>query len=591
MDVTSGAAEYLFTTIRLDSDATLGDVLGLLDNPVMRTVFRREYVNEILAEASLGPVVKDQSTHEKLEYIELNQIWNLDSETKEFSCVGQFGVSGQSHLLSEDVIEDEWPMYKAGQRINWSISMTSVRELLNTPVRVQSAVQICEEDVFAKRFGQSIQTAVNHHISLGTLIRSLLWELSWYGTPAQRDAVRADLVESMADIDTARAETVPYTWGTFGRLPTSEVYPWFFEDVSNLDCETIERAIKDLEDGESAQTGLDEIFARKLRLKAEFDTLTGRGLRVALDEARKPKDEPSQLLDQYDASSAYAEEDKAWDNMVPVGREFGSPDYERLVAEDTKAFRANLVGLIEECKRQSSATEVAVSDDEITATLNVQAALLELGQDVTAGVAATVWKHYSSSLAASWMSGAETVHYARKALFMYCSGEPKVWSSFLESRVQTSHAFMQAGHESGYRMNLLNTNQDRTHKQVIILRKDLNMRKGKMIAQGAHASTKAVIDTGEVAQVDGRRCLVVPLDNDSIGPWLFGKFAKVAVSVDSEDELLALHKEAQGRGLVCALLQDAGLTEFGGVPTYTALAIGPHRNAVFESLTSHLKLL
>ncbi len=30
------------------------------------------------------------------------------------------------------------------------------------------------------------------------------------------------------------------------------------------------------------------------------------------------------------------------------------------------------------------------------------------------------------------------------------------------------------------------------HKQVIVLRKDLNMRKGKMVAQGAHASMRAV---------------------------------------------------------------------------------------------------
>lgn len=31
-------------------------------------------------------------------------------------------------------------------------------------------------------------------------------------------------------------------------------------------------------------------------------------------------------------------------------------------------------------------------------------------------------------------------------------------------------------------------------KQVIVMRKDLNMRKGKMIAQGAHASMKVLLD-------------------------------------------------------------------------------------------------
>ena len=36
-----------------------------------------------------------------------------------------------------------------------------------------------------------------------------------------------------------------------------------------------------------------------------------------------------------------------------------------------------------------------------------------------------------------------------------------------------------------------------THKQVIVLRKDLNMRKGKMVAQGAHASMAAILSLSE----------------------------------------------------------------------------------------------
>lgn len=41
-------------------------------------------------------------------------------------------------------------------------------------------------------------------------------------------------------------------------------------------------------------------------------------------------------------------------------------------------------------------------------------------------------------------------------------------------------------------------------KQVIVMRKDLNMRKGKMIAQGAHASLKVFLDRGglDAAGVD-----------------------------------------------------------------------------------------
>ena len=47
------------------------------------------------------------------------------------------------------------------------------------------------------------------------------------------------------------------------------------------------------------------------------------------------------------------------------------------------------------------------------------------------------------------------------------------------------------------------------------------------------------------------------------------------VPLESEAELLALHDAARAAGLISALIQDAGLTEFGNVPTYTSVAIGP----------------
>lgn len=127
---------------------------------------------------------------------------------------------------------------------------------------------------------------------------------------------------------------------------------------------------------------------------------------------------------------------------------------------------------------------------------------------------------------------------------------------------------------------------DIEHKQVIVLRKDLNMRKGKMVAQGAHASMGAILG---LAKRDGDS-LVVPLDA-RIEPWLMGRFKKICVSVNSEAELLALYAKAKEAGVVCSLIQDSGLTEFAGVPTYTAVAIGPDRSDVVDAFTGGLPLL
>ena len=61
--------------------------------------------------------------------------------------------------------------------------------------------------------------------------------------------------------------------------------------------------------------------------------------------------------------------------------------------------------------------------------------------------------------------------------------------------------------------------------------------------------------------------------------------------VNSEAELLALHEKAKAAGLITALIQDAGLTEFGGVLTYTALAVGPDRADRVDAVTGTLPLL
>lgn len=117
-------------------------------------------------------------------------------------------------------------------------------------------------------------------------------------------------------------------------------------------------------------------------------------------------------------------------------------------------------------------------------------------------------------------------------------------------------------------------------KQVIVLRKDLNMRKGKMVAQGSHASLAAILtDAGTVKK------------NADVQAWLDGRFTKICVSVDSEEELLEIYNKAKSLKLVTSLIRDAGLTEFDGVPTLTAVAVGPGKPEIVDKVTGNLKLL
>lgn len=129
-------------------------------------------------------------------------------------------------------------------------------------------------------------------------------------------------------------------------------------------------------------------------------------------------------------------------------------------------------------------------------------------------------------------------------------------------------------------------------KQVIVLRKDLNMRKGKMVAQGAHASMKVILDEGLFKQhtLDAIPNEFSLFMTPEIEDWLTGMFTKICVSVNSEAELLNIHERAKEANIPTSLIMDAGLTEFKE-PTYTAVAVGPAEAEDVDRITGGLKLL
>lgn len=126
-------------------------------------------------------------------------------------------------------------------------------------------------------------------------------------------------------------------------------------------------------------------------------------------------------------------------------------------------------------------------------------------------------------------------------------------------------------------------------KQVIVLRTSypdgrggtFKPRLGKLAAQAAHASMKVFFDRGVAGRADA---LVVPL-NEPMAEWVHGFFTKVVLGVDTEEELLRARDLAVERGLPVALITDVGATEFHGVPTHTAVAIGPDYADLIDVIT------
>ena len=135
-------------------------------------------------------------------------------------------------------------------------------------------------------------------------------------------------------------------------------------------------------------------------------------------------------------------------------------------------------------------------------------------------------------------------------------------------------------------------------KQMIVVRRDLRMRKGKIAAQAGHACVTAVLAAlereGRLAEVHAENGGIVLTPSDKpatpLSEWFARGVAKVCLYVNSEEELLAIDQKAKAAGLISALICDNGITEFHGRPTYTCLAFEPALPETVDPITGDLPL-
>ena len=111
-------------------------------------------------------------------------------------------------------------------------------------------------------------------------------------------------------------------------------------------------------------------------------------------------------------------------------------------------------------------------------------------------------------------------------------------------------------------------------KQVILVRQDLKMQKGKLATQVAHASVDAVLASSR----------------EKVAAWHDEGMKKVVVKVQDEAALRTSLQLAKKEKLVAKLITDAGHTVFKE-PTVTCLGIGPDDDMKIDKITKHLKLL
>jgi PTH2 family peptidyl-tRNA hydrolase len=115
------------------------------------------------------------------------------------------------------------------------------------------------------------------------------------------------------------------------------------------------------------------------------------------------------------------------------------------------------------------------------------------------------------------------------------------------------------------------------YKQVIIVRTDLGMSKGKLAAQVAHASVGSILRSGGT-------------NDQYVVNWLRDNQTKIVLEVGSEAELMSVNDKCRDVGLNRYMVADAGHTELEP-GTITCLGIGPDKVDKIDKVTKDLRLL
>ncbi len=115
------------------------------------------------------------------------------------------------------------------------------------------------------------------------------------------------------------------------------------------------------------------------------------------------------------------------------------------------------------------------------------------------------------------------------------------------------------------------------YKQVVAVRTDLEMGRGKIAVQVAHAAVSAFEN-------------VRKKHREWADAWLMEGQCKITVKVKSEKDLVTLEETALDMGISAVIIRDRGLTQLPP-DTATCIGIGPGPAELVDRITRDLKLL
>ncbi len=185
-------AEYFFDQVEVDPGFTLGDFFRLLDRDDV------EFLEAVIGE-SVAPLLDEArepasgGVDVRIEFLRVYNAYDDGRIIREFDGWGPWDEPYDGAWEKEPDMPREGPV---------SVSLTPVNELLDIPLRYDPGL------VFRNADGvEEYRTRIG--ITFIELVKAIFYDLTFYGPPAERDAVREDLQRQVEEIRRGEADLIP----------------------------------------------------------------------------------------------------------------------------------------------------------------------------------------------------------------------------------------------------------------------------------------------------------------------------------------------------------------------------------------------
>ncbi len=193
-DVTKDAHSYLFEPVVLGPGVRLLDLFFALSvcEPLC-DIYRRQWASELLKEVWAGSPQPYTGQYDArgIEYLELSQVWEFNTKTAQYQPMHRMTFKGVGYALqAADCDNRKLPGTKPGDRVYHSVATLSPPDIIEVPLLINPAVNVCEGDQTAKNFGKVVAVVQNPAVTWGQVLDAVLCELSFFGGPQQRQEAK-----------------------------------------------------------------------------------------------------------------------------------------------------------------------------------------------------------------------------------------------------------------------------------------------------------------------------------------------------------------------------------------------------------------